>query len=1168
MEPGITKALRRAVHLGRRAKFITRTQGISALPTAVGGWLARQVKTAQAPTTDRWPGAHEPSTAVLEMQRAWSAARGATRFSLITPLHRTPRRLLEELVGSVQGQTYPHWELCLVVADDEADQLQSQVRRLAKADPRIKVARLPTNRGISQNSNAALKIATGDYVGLLDHDDVLAPFALYEVARLLEADPECDLVYSDEDKLSEDGKLRFAPELKPDYSPEMLLGYNYICHFAVLRRSLVEQLGGFRGEYDGAQDWDLFLRASQRTARIRHIPQCLYHWRAIASSCASGLEAKPGVTNTQRRVVEEHLSRDGLQAEVQLKANGTFRITWPLATQPLVSIVVPSRDKPQLIQRCIAGLLEHTDYENLELIIVDNGSTDPATLHLYRQWQERQSVTIVSFPQEFNYSAMCNAGARAARGEFLLFLNNDTEVLHPDWLTELVRWGQRPGIGVVGPMLLFPDGTLQHAGLILGLGALCGHVFHGAAQTQHTPWGGADRYRNVMALTGACQLISRPLFERLGGFNEDYHVGYSDLVFCLEAWKAGYRNLYTPYARLVHHECSTRPRIDPADDARRFAEYLHAAELWNDPYFNPQLSGEVQIPSLPHGTARTAREMLRHEIERHLAKGQEATTGDFLRKVYQCRHDVRQALPDALLPAGRERMLQWARNHGTCEYPGLHEGELNAYQEQIENTPGRNLAETYLLDPQLQRRFPLAMTVFGRAEFLRAMRISADLPAIYTPREELILLGRCRAQVAELLEHAQAGAAGQARLMSWLRTQARTEFQLSQQWLKGAEESLAAGAMARPGVNLIAPLSYQASLGVGSRGYLKALRSAGVDCACRNSPHCFEIDSVVNPDWLQGDLYDTSILVLQPEVLANEVARCGTEYRRSNYRIGVWYWELENFPQEWMSAFDHLDEVWVPSEFIAESLRKVTRLPIRRMSHVVEMEQAEVLTKSALGIPSDHFVFLFIFDIRSVLERKNPLGLIEAFRRAFKLSDKVTLLLKVGMHQHDPGGWQRLREAASGLPIRFLTAPLSRPRLYGLMQACDCYASLHRSEGFGMTLAEAMLLGKPVIATNYSGNIDFMTADTSLLVDQQPIEVPGGLPFYKPGNYWADPSLDQAAAHMRWVYEHREEARELGVRGQRHVHRMVSPEGVGETIRCRLGEIGNLQKSVAARAAA
>lgn len=1172
MPTEIASTLRQALRLGRRTCGVIQAEGPAGLPRAVRRWLLRRRGAMPLPPRgspddyQHWIEFHEPTSEALNLQRSWSETHAVTRFSLITPLYRTPRAWLEELVQSLSEQTYPHWELCLAVADDEPAALRRLVARMAQADSRLKVARIRTNQGISRSSNAALSVAAGEFVGLLDHDDVLAPFALYEMARALEAHPECDLIYSDEDKLSADGHERSLPVLKPDFSPEMLLGHNYLCHFAVLRRSLVEQVGGFRPQYDGAQDWDLFLRIAERTQKIHHIPACLYHWRAAPTSTASTLDAKPDAMDTQRRVIEDHFARQGILAQARLAPNGTFRVTWPLAAAPRVTVIIPNRDKPQLIKRCMAGLLEGTEYPHLEIVIVDNGSTDPTTLEYYQDLRDRNAATIVPFPQSFNYSAMCNAGARAAQGELLLFLNNDTEVLHADWLMEMVRWGTRPGMGVIGAKLLFPEGTLQHAGMVLGVQGLCGHVFHRAIEGNGMSWGGSEWYRNLLAVTGACQLISRPVFEQIGGFDESYRVGYSDVVLCLEAWRAGYRNLYTPYARLIHHECSTRERVDPAEDGRRFAQYLRDIGLEHDPYYNEQLAGDTHIPVPKPNSARRASQVLRDEIERRLTPPSPAPVSDHVRRIYHCRHDVRKCHPEAFLPSGQDGFLHWLREHGAREYPSLREDDVRVYLDRVVNQSERNLAEAWLFNSDWQKRFPLAMTAFGRSEFLKAIGSPAELPEVYTPLEELHLLARCRGDAAQLLNRAAKEGDG-TRLVQWARTEGTRKYGLTKEWIDRLTTAINENARFGPSVNLLGPLSYQAGLGAATRGYLKAIQAAGIPCACRNVPYGIETDDLLDPTFLKTDVFDTSIHVFQPDVLARDIRHCGTEYRESNYRVGIWYWELESFPEEWMPAFELLHEIWAPTEFIANTLRKVSPIPVHRMAHAVELHPPAVVTKHELGVPDDHFLFLFVFDIRSVLERKNPWAIIEAFRRAFRPSDKATLLFKVGMSGHDPAGFARLQEASQGLPIKFLTENLSRPHLCGLIQACDCYVSLHRSEGFGLTMAEAMLLGKPVISTNYSGNVDFMTRESSLLVDHEMIEVPTGLPFYKPGNRWADPSVEQAAEHMRWVYSQRDDAHALGERAERHVRSVLSPHAAGAAIRRRLLEIEQARQAPVRRAA-
>lgn len=547
-----------------------------------------------------WLAAHDPDPRELAAQRRWTPAqRPAPVFSLLVPLYRTHHIWLVELVESVRAQTYRGWELCLAVADDEDPALVRRVHELAALDPRIRPVRLAANRGISAATNAALAEATGNYVAFVDHDDRLAPDALYEVGRLLDRYPETDVVYTDEDYLAADGQRRYRPRLKPAWSPELLAGYNYAGHLLVVRRRLVTELGGLRSECDGAQDWDLVLRLAEHTDRVRHVPRVLYHWRAVPGSSALEPAAKPWALAAQRRALGDHFARRGLTPRVETQPSGVQRVTWTLTHSPLVSLIVPTRDQRRHIRRLVTDLSERTAYAPCEIILVDTGSTDPAVPALYHEWQERLPLRVIDCPGPFNFSRACNQGAATARGEILGFLNNDLEVGDPQWLAELVRWAQLPEIGVVGAQLDYPGGGIQHAGVAIGGGALGWHLFRHRRAESWTPLGPSHTYRNVSALTGACQVLRRDVFSELGGFDEAFELCYSDFALALAAGRAGYRNMVTPYARLVHHECATRRPLDEREgrDAVRFAALLTAWDAWEDPYFPQALSAEP-VPRL------------------------------------------------------------------------------------------------------------------------------------------------------------------------------------------------------------------------------------------------------------------------------------------------------------------------------------------------------------------------------------------------------------------------------------------------------------------------------------------------------------------------------------------------------------------------------------------
>lgn len=553
----------------------------------------------------RWIAASEPTPAELEAQRA-EARRLPVRalISLVTPVFNPPPAALEAMLASVTAQTYDRWELCLADGSDWPE-IAPILARAAAADPRIRVRPLARNEGISANSNAALDLAGGEFVLLLDHDDTLAPNALFAVAQLIAERPDVDIVYFDEDKLSEDGARRHSPWFKPaGRSPDLMLATNYLMHGA-FRRELVEAVGRFDPATDGAQDWDLALRCFERTAKLDHIPQVLYHWRQVPGSAARDANAKPWALAGQERALRGHLDRTGAHgAEVRRLSPSELRVVWPTGGR-LVSIIIPTRDRPELIRACLRSILSTTAYPSYEVVLVDGGSTDPRTLALYEELRGEGRVRLVRYEGEFNYSRANNLGAAHARGDLLLFLNNDTEVRAADWLDELAGWAGRPEVGVVGCRLVRPDGTTQHAGIALGVEGHGSHLFDGDMTPAYGPFGSSEWYRDLMAVTGACLMTRRDVFEALGGFDERYRVGYSDITFCVAAHERGLRVVYTPWATLLHHEGASRGFELPAADVVRATVALLPLVAAGDPYFSPNLSPVHRWPTVadPDGEA-------------------------------------------------------------------------------------------------------------------------------------------------------------------------------------------------------------------------------------------------------------------------------------------------------------------------------------------------------------------------------------------------------------------------------------------------------------------------------------------------------------------------------------------------------------------------------------
>jgi len=526
-------------------------------------------------------------------------------ISVLLPAFDTAERYLRAALDSVFAQLYPNWELC--VADDASTlpHVRCVLAEYAARDARVKLALRDENGHIAAASNSALALATGEYVALLDHDDVLARDALFHVALAVNRQPDVDVLYSDEDKIDEDGH-RSEPYFKPDWSPDSLLARMYTGHLAVFRRALVTEIGGFRTGFDGSQDYDLVLRLTERTDRIHHIPRVLYHWRIHAASTASDGASKGYAYEAGRRALEEALARRGEPGRVdQLEQPGCYVVRYALLRPEKISIIIPTRDHGDDVERALASIFARPTYPDFELVLVDNGSTDPAALATFARWSAAEPrVRVLRYDVPFNFAAINNYAARNSDGTYLLFLNNDVEVVTQDWLEAMVEQAQRPSIGAVGPKLLYPDGRIQHAGVVTGIGGIAGHV-HKYAD------GGTGGYFNILrtvnnysAVTGACLMLRRQVFERAGGFDEALGIAFNDVDLCLKIGALGLRNVYLPHVVLVHDESKSRGYDDTADKQARYSrEAGIMQERWhcesrNDPHYSPHLTLEAEDFSL------------------------------------------------------------------------------------------------------------------------------------------------------------------------------------------------------------------------------------------------------------------------------------------------------------------------------------------------------------------------------------------------------------------------------------------------------------------------------------------------------------------------------------------------------------------------------------------
>lgn len=537
-------------------------------------------------------------------------------ISVIVPVYNVDEIWLRKCLDSVLNQHYTHWELC--IADDASTKphIKPLLQAYARKDQRIKLVFCKENGHISRSSNAALEIAAGEYIALLDHDDELAPEALYENVSLLNKHRDADVIYSDEDKISVKGE-RYDPFFKPDWLPDLLTSQMYTCHLTLYRKSLVEEAGGFRVGYEGSQDFDLMLRVSELTGNIYHIPKILYHWRTIPTSTASSSGSKDYTQDAGRRALEDAIRRRNLSARVEAVegCSNTYNLKYTLEKEPKVSILIPTRNMASTLEVCLDSIFAKTRYDNFEVIIIDNGSDEQELFALLDHWKQREPDRFKVCPLHipFNYSRLNNEAAAQAEGELLLLLNNDIEVISENWLYDMAAQAVRPEIGAVGSRLLYPDGTLQHAGVVLGIGGVAGHSHKHFASNHPGYFNRLLIASNYTAVTAACLMVRKSLYEEVGGLEEGLQVAFNDVDFCLKLWAAGYNNIWLPDVKLYHHESKSRGHEDTPEKQERFrgeCEFIQAKWgplLENDPAYNPNLTYIREDFSMEHFKERDYR---------------------------------------------------------------------------------------------------------------------------------------------------------------------------------------------------------------------------------------------------------------------------------------------------------------------------------------------------------------------------------------------------------------------------------------------------------------------------------------------------------------------------------------------------------------------------------
>lgn len=548
---------------------------------------------------NEWIKSIEPTEQEIEEQRKTKFDYNP-KISILVPMYNTPYNFFKELVECLINQTYTNWELCLADGSPEQDKTLEEIYL---QDERIKYKFIGENKGIAGNTNECIKMATGDFIALFDHDDLLPIFSLYEVVKCINENPNVEFIYTDEDKVTTLDKPRFNPHFKPDFSLDFLRANNYICHFSVFKKELMDKLEGERSKYDGAQDFDIILRVAENVKdykNIIHIPKVLYHWRVHPNSTAQAeVAAKPYAFEAGIPAIQDHLERVGLKGKVTHGASlGTYRIQYEFEGEPKVSIVIPNKDEKETLKTCIESILEKTTYKNYEIIIVENNSTSEEIWEYYKELEKNEKIKVIKYSEEgFNYSKIINLGVKNSTGDYILQLNNDTKVETPDWLEDMLGFAAREDVGAVGVKLFYPDNTIQHAGIVFGVDDVAAHLFRGLPRHLHGYFARESTIQDFSAVTAACMMAKKSIYEEVGYMSEDLPVAFNDLDFCLKIRQKGKLIVYDPFVTLIHYESKTRGYEDTPEKVERFKKEIEKFKnKWKniyengDPYYNPNFS--------------------------------------------------------------------------------------------------------------------------------------------------------------------------------------------------------------------------------------------------------------------------------------------------------------------------------------------------------------------------------------------------------------------------------------------------------------------------------------------------------------------------------------------------------------------------------------------------
>jgi glycosyltransferase involved in cell wall biosynthesis/GT2 family glycosyltransferase len=1183
----------------------------------------------------------------ISLDGAWLQSNTERGVSVLLAIGEVALSEFGATLNSLKSQVFYNWELVVapVLVHGNADEgLYSVQRIVGDTDAKVSVCQVSSSRG--EALRTAVAAAKEEFILVLEAGDILPPFALSLLVNRMVESPEIDILYADEDVI--DSGLRRSPQFKPEWSPEYLRAFNYFGRPSVIRREAILVAGSFSGDMGVATEWDMHLRLTESvmdrvsTSRVKREPRVLCH-RSRDSSHGPVDQASPEAVDFIE-CLRRHYFRQGIAAKVSLQADGTLHAEWEIESPPLVSVIIPNKNRANLLRVCLDGLWKHTVYQNLEIIVVDNGSTDGDILSLYEEARAAR-VKVVEFNETFNYSRACNLGAEAASGEMLLFLNNDIEVTRPDWLWELVRQATLTGVGVVGTKLVYPDGILQHAGVVIGM-HICGLVFHRGGEYDWGPFGSPSVTRNWLGIMGACQMIRREVFDRIGGFDENYLIAMSDIKLTIDAWRAGYRTVHAPMAKLIHHEGASRGKSNPEKDMERTLHDIRARGFDEDPYFHPGLSAVPPVPTLRIAPDPSNRESLEQDALRLIGPLKSISETDlfddslvafeansprstvlwepnpagkidsviaavrFIVDLLRSRSDIRARFPHALSEGVEGKFVQWLKDEALESFgysSGVAKHIISAYSEalsvrakqvvifdyelrsvepllflptgrnklirvlfdavklgnltreaawwcllELAEQPDRALIFTWQHTPEWQEKFPNGITRFGRDDFAAWLRANFQIdekwldaskwPDVLDLADQIRMALNGNSAWQAQFPKATVDRIECQKFLSFLVSPKSRLHGTFRDWLSSVDMNELADQLIRFGANVFGHFSYPSGLRTSAQSIIEGLRTAGFEFSLRNVPVSLATDEPNGSQYAGPELFGVSIVHVQPEPFFESVRQRSdiVDLKRRPYQIGYWYWEFETIPASWDSAAEQCDEIWTATEFIAQGLRARYKKPVHVFLPGVELPLFSRLPREKFCLPEEMFVFLFTFHMTSIMERKNPLGLIRAFKHAFSHEDQALLVIKTSFGNRHLLEIDKLNEEAKGANIRIIDEVYSTEESLSLMSVSDAYVSLHRSEGLGLTMAEAMLLGRPTIATRFSGNLDFMDDNNSLLVDFEYETLEKDCPPYAAGLRWANPSIEHAAKLMRRLYLERDFGRDLGLRAQADLQRRLS----------------------------